>query len=208
MDKADLFVILDCPDFNRRGFTHRNKIKCPEGQLLLTVPIQKKNGAIQKIMIDHHQPWIKKHIGALQKNYARSTYWSNYREDIEQIYQQSGMKLMDLTLPLIMYIKKALGIDTPIVLESELGRDFGVGSHRIAGICKFLGADVYLSGKGAQAYQDEAIFEAYGVHLQYQAFHHPKYTQLWGDFIANLSVIDLLFNCGPDALAVIRTFNP
>ncbi len=40
--------------------------------------------------------------------------------------------------------------------------------------------------------------------MVFQAFNHPVYPQLYGDFIPNLSLLDLLFNCGPDSLKILE----
>lgn len=208
MDKSNVFVILDCPSFNKRGYTHRNRIKTPNGELLLTVPLQEKDKPIKDVVIAPHQPWKSKHIGSLEKNYIRSAYWKQHRNNLVRIYEQAGTRLIELTLPMLFYMKTALGIKTPVVLESELGQDFGTGSARIAGICKHLGADVYLSGQGAHVYNEEAIFQSHGITLLYQNFRHPEYAQLWGPFAARLSALDLLFNCGPESLSIIRKYNP
>jgi hypothetical protein len=208
LDKSDLLVLLDCPDINKRGFTSRNKIKTPLGEQLLTVPIRTDHKKINEVMLDNEQRWREKHFGTLDKNYARSSYWKDYRASIEEIYQQSGDKLVELTIPFIFFLKEALGIATPIVLESELGESFGLGSERIIRICRLLGADTYLSGTGAAAYNDGDLFNTQGVSLVYQKFAHPIYPQLWGEFRSHLSCVDLLFNCGPQSITLIREYNP
>lgn len=208
MDRSDIFVLLDRPLFNRRGFTHRNRIKTPGGELLLTVPIREKNRTIHDLIVDDEQPWRRKHYEALNKNYARAKYWKDHQEIIHRFYERPVHKLVELTIPMIEYVKTSLGIKTPVVLESELGGPFGTGSERIAKICAQLGADVYLSGNGAAAYNDPTVYDRYGIQLQYQNFRHPVYEQLWGSFIGHLSILDLLFNCGPEALSLIRQDNP
>lgn len=73
----------------------------------------------------------------------------------------------------------------------------GRGTGLLIDICQKMGADVYLSGFGGAKYQEEETFEKGGIKIQYTDFVHPIYPQLWGEFIPNLSIIDLLFNCGP-----------
>src|SRR5690606_11965574 len=118
-----------------------------------------KDQPIHDVIIDDKQPWRHKHFEALNKNYAKSVYWKDHKESLQQLYDRAGSRLIDLTIPMIHYIRAALGIRTEVVLESEMGGQFGTGSERIARICDELGAKVYLSGKGALAYNDVSLYE-------------------------------------------------
>ena len=66
-----------------------------------------------------------------------------------------------------------------------------------------MGADVYLTGDAAANYLDMRAFDEHGVRVHFHEYHHPEYEQLHGPFIPFLSVIDLLFNCGPDSLSIL-----
>jgi hypothetical protein len=70
-------------------------------------------------------------------------------------------------------------------------------------ICRHHGGDTYLSGLGAQKYNDEEAFKETGIDLVYSDFEQPVYPQLWGGFVPNLSIIDLLFNCGKKSLEIL-----
>ena len=76
----------------------------------------------------------------------------------------------------------------------------GGGSLRNLSICKALNADTYLSGAGARAYNDESSFINNNIKIVYDKFEHPVYPQMGTNFIQNLSTIDLLFNCGENAV--------
>ncbi|MGM9944362.1 MAG: WbqC family protein, partial [Lysinibacillus sp.] len=97
-----------------------------------------------------------------------------------------------------------LNIPTEIVLESDFQRDFGSKNERNVNIVSHLGGDVYLSGTGARVYNDESQFHERQIQLIYQDFKHPIYPQRWGDFQPNLSIIDMLFHCGPETIDIIR----
>ena len=79
-------------------------------------------------------------------------------------------------------------------------------------ILRELNADCYLSGegKGSKRYIDEEEFRQNNIELIFQGFEHPAYGQLWGDFVPNLSVIDLLFNEGEKSRDIImqRSLKP
>ena len=73
----------------------------------------------------------------------------------------------------------------------------GSKAELIEAICCSVGADTYLSGTGARDYNDEDSFAARGVEIAYTEFQHPVYPQVAEPFVAGLSILDLLFNCGP-----------
>ncbi|QED49208.1 WbqC family protein [Cytobacillus dafuensis] len=205
MDQADIFVILDKANHsNSSNETNRNKIKTSKGSLWLTVPLTEKVIPINELRIDNSQNWKKKHWETIQNNYKKSIYWNKYKEGFEQIYNTHWEKLIDLNLALINHIKALLNLNTVIMLESDFQTNFGKGHTRILNIVKHLNGKVYLSGTGAKAYNNEKEFQENKIQLNYQDFKHPKYAQSWGDFIPNLSIIDMIFHCGPETIQMIR----
>jgi hypothetical protein len=72
-------------------------------------------------------------------------------------------------------------------------------------IARAAGADCYLSGPSAKAYFDEALFAAAGIEVEWMSYEgYPGYPQLYGGFEAGVSVLDLIFNVGPDALRYLH----
>ncbi|WP_160724017.1 WbqC family protein [Bacillus sp. USDA818B3_A] len=197
MLSSDLFVILDDVDLSRRAITNKNKIKSPDGPRLLSVPLTNKSGKIKDMTTFDDSKWPQKHWGSIQRSYARAPFWKQYQQLFLPIYENSSKKLADFNLQLIEVIRTVLEIKTPIIRSSELEGIPGQKGEKIVNICKALNATVYLSGTGAKTYNDEKEFEKNQIRLVYQEFVPPVYPQLWGEFIPNLSVIDLLFNCGP-----------
>jgi hypothetical protein len=63
-------------------------------------------------------------------------------------------------------------------------------------ICRTLGCDTYLAGAGGAAYMNLKLFDDAGIKVIFQAFDLPPYPQRFGDFVADLSIVDFLFNCG------------
>jgi hypothetical protein len=71
-------------------------------------------------------------------------------------------------------------------------------------LCHAVGASGYLSGPGGEQYLDTVQFESSGLKLEIQQFQHPMYRQVYEPFMPAMSAIDLLFCCGPAALARLR----
>ena len=72
-------------------------------------------------------------------------------------------------------------------------------------ICKNLGASRFLMQKGAEKYLSPDTFLKAGVELTFFNPPAPVYPQLWGQFAPDLSIFDLLFNCGPKTLDILAS---
>jgi hypothetical protein len=196
-NEADLLVLLDNVLFIKRGFIQRNYIKTNQGTQLIGVPIKTKGRYLQTIaetVIDNETPWQAKLIRTLGVNYAKAPAHAVVTPEIDAILARPYERLIDLNMELLRTAFHHLAITTPTLLASELTGIKGQGTERLISICHTVGADEYLSGAGGKNYQDESAFEAAGIRLEYTHFEHPTYPQLNGEFAANLSIVDYLFN--------------
>jgi hypothetical protein len=106
---------------------------------------------------------------------------------------------------MLYFFLEVLGIKTKIVKASDLNIE-GADSVRLVNICKKLGADTYLSGAYAlEVYLDGKVFSDAGVKVILQDWQCPQYEQLYmgAGFIPDLSIVDLLFNHGPDSMHIL-----
>ena len=97
-----------------------------------------------------------------------------------------------------------LGLERKVVLSSSLQVETEDPTLRLVEICQALDGNTYLSGRDGDKYMDEDMFRSHKIQVVFQDFNHPEYPQCYGPFEPNLSVADLLFNCGPDSLNIIR----
>ena len=77
------------------------------------------------------------------------------------------------------------------------------GKGRLVSVCKELGATHCYEGAAGKKIFDPQLFLQQGIKLEFQEFKSPRYPQLGGEFIPNLSIIDLLFNCGDESINII-----
>lgn len=199
--KSDLYVVFDDVQFPRgKDFAYRNKIKTNSGAIWLSVPIKNKSQLItwNEVLIDNTSNWRHKHLRSIELSYKNSKYFKNYFDSINKIISDSYEKIMMLNIELIKYFLDALEWRGKIIYSSELDVQKS-GSEKILGILQKLNATEYISGEGAGStrYISEAEFAKKGIKLVWQNFNHPIYSQLHGEFIPEMSIIDLLFNCGP-----------
>jgi hypothetical protein len=206
---CDLFVIVDNVQYVKRGpfgWMNRNKIRTPNGDLWLTVPVLVKGKFTQKIMeteINTTLPWARKHWRSLVTNYGKAPYFSQYSDFFDETYnQKTWLSFSDLSTHLILYLMKALGMERPVKKASEIGAT-GKGDELIIDMCQKTGADSYLHGKHGKDYIDESKFQAAKIKCLYQDFEHPVYQQQFEPFMPYLSVVDLLFNHGPESLDIL-----
>lgn len=208
MDQGDAFVLLDSVQFDKRSWQQRNRIKTPGGEQFLTVPVISKGRFSQRIneaRIDRTGGFHKKHIRAVEINYAKAKFFKKYMETLANILKKEHVYLTELTVELISWLREAFGIKTELIRSSALDVR-GAKVELLVSICKTLGAARYISPQGSADYINENnIFNKNGIELCYHEYIHPQYTQLHGDFIPYLSAIDLVLNEGDQSLSIIRS---
>jgi hypothetical protein len=205
--QVDLLVLLDDVPFPiGTTWVSRNRIKNDDDPFWLTVPVKKKghhNAPINTIEIFNERNWREKHLRTIRQAYAHAPYLEDHLPFFLDLYGHPWKKLVDLNLTALEYLKSALHIKTPFLLSSDLGlRERG--SSLLIEICRHMGVKTYCSIAASRKYLDEQAFEKAEIALKYYRFEPPVYPQLWGDFVANLSVGDMLFCCGPKSRELIR----
>ncbi|NIT13372.1 MAG: hypothetical protein GTN99_03740 [Candidatus Dadabacteria bacterium] len=203
---SDCMVLLDDVQFPLgRGWVNRNRLKYKEGEMFLTVPVRKKGRAHQLISgveIFDETGWRAKHLETIYHCYCHAPYFKEYFSVIESIYAANHFYLIDLNLELIKFFFQALGMNKELYLLSELDCG-GRATDLIIDICKKLGADTYLNFPIAEKHLDLSLMENSGIEHKRCNFKPPVYPQLWGEFIYNLSALDMLFNCGEKSRDII-----
>lgn len=207
MYQCDAFVFLDDVQFTKNDWRNRNRIKTKTGTQWLTVPVTHHFGQkIKDTVIDNKTKWHKKHLQALRTWYGKSMFFKDYIADIEKVYNHNLSHLADVAIEIILWTSKVLGISCEITRSSELSLQSDDRQLRLIEICKALGCSHFYEGKSGKDYMDIEVFNAHGITVEFQDYHHPYYNQLWQieqGFISHLSIIDLLFNHGDDSLAIL-----
>jgi hypothetical protein len=204
--QAEQMVLLDDVQFPLGGsWVNRNRLKNDQGELWLTVPVWKRGRSLQRIdrvEICNEENWQKKHFSSLDHAYKNAPYWGEHSQFFREMYNKSWRGLLELNLTILDYLRISLGVEHPFLHSSKFASD-AKGSQRLVYICQAVGASKYLTVASSHKYLDEALFHHHGIQLIYYKYEPPTYPQLWGDFIANLSVLDLLLTCGPKSGGII-----
>lgn len=192
-------VLLDNVQFPRgQCWVNRNRVKGPSGAIWLTVPVKKKGRGLQSIRdveIYNGRDWRRKHLLTLSHLYGNAPYFDEYFPAFEELYSKEWIRLIDLNVMALNWLKTTVGLTTRFVLGSALGAE-GSGTQLLLQICSKSGCDQYMVSRAARRYIDQTDLESNGITLLFRDFTPPVYPQLWGRYIPNLSIIDLIFNCG------------
>ena len=208
MRRADVFCYLNDVQYKKNEWQNRNRIKTAQEWQWLTVPVRYRfPEKINEVRINNSTQWSKKHLQALKTNYSRAPYFKEYISVFEDIFSREWELISELNIHLIECLKNALQMkEKKTIISSELALREDP-TDRLIDICKDLGADTYLAGQGGADYMDLTRFEKNGLKVIMQEFKHPVYSQLFGDFESHMSIVDLLFNCGPESMDMIRSAN-
>jgi hypothetical protein len=211
--KSDVVVILDHVTIDKNTktqFTNRNRVWGANGPVWLTVPVmtggKKDTTPIHDIAVAPNIKWQSKHVRTLQASYAKAPFFADYAPLLIELISAARPLLVDYINPVTDLLLSQLGLERQIVFASEM--DLRARKDElVVEICKKLAATTYISGPFGRDYLDRTAFAASGIGLRFHDYPHPEYPQRKPPFQPYLSVIDLLFNCGPEALDTLTSPN-
>lgn len=206
---ADILVLYDTAQFVRREYQNRTRIKGPGGPRWLTIPVKVRGfPIIRQVEVDEDQLWRQRLQTTIHGCYSRAPF---YDWLAPQLYPALAIpeasRLSEFCANLIRTIRETLGLDTEIRMASDLPElESNNPTGKLVEMTRRLGGDTYLSGSGGLGYMDLSEFT--NVRLQVVEWSPKPYPQLWGDFVPNLSIIDMLFNCGPSSKGMLLGSTP
>lgn len=178
--KKVIFEIHD--NYQKQTYRNRAYIAHTNGRLLLNVPVKHSGGSerqkMQDVITEDSFPWQSQHWKSLQTAYRTSPFFEYYEDDIEPLFSTSCVALLDHNLEIFKVISDLLGISADIEFSSSYEVSPEVTDYR------FL-----VNAK------KEPDF-GFTPYTQVLEAHHG--------FLPNLSVLDLLFNEGPNALQYLE----
>ena len=207
---SDEFVIYDDVQYTKRDWRNRNRIKTPNGIHWLTIPVIVKGKYHQKIsdtMISDNK-WTSRHWETITNFYSRAEYFKEYKTLFEELYLDCREEyLSGINYRFLSGINSILGIKTRITWSKDYQLVEGK-TERLLEICRQLNATEYLSGPAAKDYLDEDLFLKENIKVSWMDYSgYPEYTQLFPPFEHSVSIIDLIFNEGPNAKKYMKSFH-
>ena len=175
---SDSMLIEGESPFVKQTFRNRAMIATENGTQALTIPIQ-HNGrqAMRDVRISEHGNWRHLHWNAIVSAYKKSPFFDYYADDFAHFYEEKDGFLMDFNIRLHNTVCELLTLERPtIVTENAANADIMD--------CRALAEPKEIENARGEEY--------------YQVFSQRN------GFIPNLSIVDLLFNMGPEGLIVLQ----
>ncbi len=209
IDDVDLFIYYDDVQYTKNDWRNRNKIKTSNGTMWLTVTVNHAS-LKQKIcdtQIKYESLWHQNHIQQVHNWYQKAPYYSQYIDELCELLNLEYRTISELNRSLCEWIMRKLSIDTQTICATEL-HPTGRRTERVLSLLKEVSATSYLSGPAAKSYIDNSLFNENGIGLEYKNYDYPVYRQLYGTFEPAVSILDLLFNTGPNAREFLKSRTP
>ncbi len=201
INSVDEFVLYDDVQYTKKNWRNRNRIKSQSGSQWLTIPVIYKTHD-QKIQDTEvvNNAWKRKHWRSIAYNYQKAKYFQDYKDFFEDLYLGTEEKFLSkINYRFLNGICKILGVHTKL----SFSKDFDLAEdkvERVIDLCKQTGATEFLSGPVAKPYLDEQSFAKEGIRLTWMDYlGYPEYDQLYPPFDHYVTVLDVIFNCGPES---------
>ena len=177
-----------CENFQKQSYRNRCRFYAADGVQALSYPIVHEGGThklpISEIKIDWSTPWLQQHERAIISAYRTSAYFEYYQDELFAIMESRPDKLFDLNMALIKFFIEKTGLAVDLRLTSEYSRETDMTDLR----------EMIHPKRPDTILKDLALEKPY-----FQVF-----AQKHG-FQSGLSIMDLLFNEGPDSILYLKS---
>ena len=176
-----------CENFQKQSYRNRCRFYGAEGVQTLSFPIVHEGGThklpISEIKIDYKTPWVQQHERAIVSAYGMSAYFEYYKDELFAILESGYERLFDLNLALIRFFVEKIGLKVDIRMTEDYERE----------------PDMVDLREAIHPKRPNAILSDLDLEKPYFQVFAPKYG-----FMSDLSIMDLLFNEGPDSIMFLK----
>ena len=177
-----------CENFQKQSYRNRCRFYAADGVQTLSFPIIHEGGThkipISEIKVDYKKPWVLQHERAISSAYGTSAYFEYYQDELFAILEAGHERLFDLNMALLNFFIEKTGVKVDLRLTEDYIKDTWHEDLR----------EVIHPKRPNTILQDLSLEKPY-----FQVFS-GKYG-----FQPDLSIMDLLFNEGPDSILYLKT---
>jgi hypothetical protein len=193
---SSVVFIEACENYQKQSYRNRCRFYGADGVQTLSFPIVHDNGThknlISEVRVDYSKPWVLQHKRAITSAYGTSAYFEYYQDELFAILDSQPEKLIDLNTALLQFFLEKTGLKAEIHMTEEFRID---GSADLNGehiICEDLREVIHPK-------RQNDILHKMGLKKPYFQVFSPKHG-----FKSDLSIMDLLFNEGPDSILFLK----
>lgn len=200
--RVDEFILQDDVQYTPKNWRNRNLIKTQSGQQWLTIPVNKS--ADNRINSTIVMPgWTKKHLKAIHVNYKKAKHFDSVYPWLEEIYTKANnLKFLSAINFLFLHeicekltLNTKLSYSTDYFTQEEL--NMMEKNEEMLKLCQKSNATDYITGPSAQVHMDLSILTKNDLPIEIMNYSdYEAYPQLFGEFIQNVTILDLLLNLG------------
>ncbi len=191
MRSADTVVLADTYQYSRQSFHNRTRVRTPQGWQWLSVPLVggQHGRPILETRIDNRTPWRERHTRSIRYNYSSAPFYDYYIEPLLRIQQTDWLTLSEVCCAGIEWLAQTLAPAATVIRASALAG----APATLPGIVEVLArGDVLMSASRWR--QDGGRVNDPVV----ATFEEVRYPQNFPGYEPGMSVLDMLFACGPD----------
>ena len=183
-----------CENYQKQSYRNRCKFYAADGVQALSFPVVHEAGTykhpVSQIKVDYSTPWLIQHQRAIVSAYRTSAYFEYYQDELFEIMNSKPETLLELNMALLRFFIDKIGLKVDLRLTGEYSHGGLVETDGIE--CEDL-REVIHPKRPNNILSDLALEKPY-----FQVFA-PKYG-----FKSDLSIMDLLFNEGPDSILYLK----
>jgi hypothetical protein len=192
---VDKFVLYDDVAYIKRGWVNRNRINIGNDAHYISVPVANasQDDLIKEVRIFNFGHFKEEFFKTLQLNYSKALYYRDTLEMLREIFANDYEFINQLNTTSLIRVCEYLEINTEMLVSSDIPKNTELRAEaKILDICKILRGDIYINAIGGQDLYTKENFLKENITLNFIKMNEIIYPQGKGEFVPNLSIIDVL----------------
>lgn len=210
LNAVDKYVIYDDVNFIKNGWINRNNILLGRQKHMITIPLDgaSPNLPINQIRMTSNVKDKEKLLKTIEMAYKKAPYFNQVFPIISKVVMEPTCLISNALINMFNLVCQYLDIKTELIISSDIAKNNALkGQDKVLHICKLLGATDYINAIGGTELYNQADFQANGINLHFLKMNDVEYKQFGNEFIAGLSIIDvLMFNSKEDIKKLLLQF--